>query len=357
MSRPCGRSLGVDPSPGPRSRGLGSSAGSLPGSRSINGPSRRTATPRPSGGSAVCTRARACPASWHDRGDPGDRPGFPPLQRARIVPLACLEPSAQGLHITHWTRTDLARQAVGDGIVPALSDRTIREIHNGVDLQPHRTRSGKTSRLDPEFKERAETILGCYANADRLARRGYGVVGVDETPNFQVLERSPIRRSLPGSIEPREFESTRHGTVHILVFLMVPSGQREAACIATKDAKHDIEELTKFRRRPRHLRGAYLIHDGDPSPTAAATADSLAGCGRGWRSRFTPVHAAGLDQAELLLDGFGYRSLKRGSWQSRPEFIADLGRAWPEFNRLDDHPFEWTGTNHKMRQWYESHKP
>ena len=32
----------------------------------------------------------------------------PPLQRAQIVELACLEPMAEGLHITHWTSKDLA---------------------------------------------------------------------------------------------------------------------------------------------------------------------------------------------------------------------------------------------------------
>jgi hypothetical protein len=84
--------------------------------------------PRRSGGSAVATRARACPASSHRRNDPGVPPGFPPLQRAEIVRLACLEPVAKGLHITHWTSKDLARQAVEDGIVPHISDRTIRTI-------------------------------------------------------------------------------------------------------------------------------------------------------------------------------------------------------------------------------------
>ena len=31
--------------------------------------------------------------------------------------LACLEPVARDLHITHWSSRDLARQAVADGIV------------------------------------------------------------------------------------------------------------------------------------------------------------------------------------------------------------------------------------------------
>ena len=65
---------------------------------------------------------------------------FPPLQRAQIVELACLEPVAEGLHITHWASADLAAQAVRDGIIATISERTIRRILNEVDLQPHRTR-------------------------------------------------------------------------------------------------------------------------------------------------------------------------------------------------------------------------
>ncbi len=44
-----------------------------------------------------------------------------PLQRTQIVALACLEPVARGLHITHWSSEDLARQAVLDGIVSAIT--------------------------------------------------------------------------------------------------------------------------------------------------------------------------------------------------------------------------------------------
>ena len=127
------------------------------------------------------------------------------------------------MHITHWTSEDLARQAVTGGIVPAISARAIRLILHNVDLQPHRTRYWRTARLDPLFKQRAEKILWCYANADRLARRGYGVVCADEMPNKQVLERHPIRRAIPGSI-------------NILTFLVVHSGRMRAVCVETKDA-------------------------------------------------------------------------------------------------------------------------
>jgi len=64
----------------------------------------------------------------------GGRRRFPPLQRAQLVELACLEPIAEGLHITHWTGQDLARQAVADGIVDAISPRTVQRILRGCDL-------------------------------------------------------------------------------------------------------------------------------------------------------------------------------------------------------------------------------
>ena len=80
-------------------------------------------------------------------------------------------------------------------------------------------------------------MLWCYANAERLAKRGIWAVCTDEMPNKQVLERRPIRRAIPGSIEQQEFESTRHGTVHILTFLSVHTGRMEATCRESHDAE------------------------------------------------------------------------------------------------------------------------
>jgi hypothetical protein len=271
--------------------------------------------------------------------------------------LACLEPIAEGLHITHWTSQDLARQAIADNIVEAISPRTVRKALQDVDLQPHRTRYWKTSRLDEQFEERAEQVLWCYANAERLAKKGIWVVAVDEKPNHQVLERKPIRRAIPGHIEQQEFEYSRHGTVNLLFFLVVHSGKMEVAVEAKKDAKHYIRELRAFRRRHRHIKGVFLVQDGDPSHTAAATAAYSKGCSGWWRPRFTPVHASWLNQAEPLIEAFAYHYLKRGSWATREKLIKRVVASGPEYNRLYAHPFEWYWTNHKMREWFAKHAP
>jgi hypothetical protein len=181
------------------------------------------------------------------------------------------------------------------------------------------------------------------------------VVCADEKPNFQVLERDPTRPSIPGSIAQREFDYTRHGTVNILFFLIVHNGRMEAVCFNSKSADRYVRELKAFRRRHRHLRGAYLIHDNDPTHTAGKTADYLEANAGWWRSRFAPVRASWLDEAELLISAFGYRYLKRGSWRSRAELIDYVAESWPEYNRLHAHPFEWTWSSQKMRKWYHEH--
>jgi hypothetical protein len=269
--------------------------------------------------------------------------------------LACLEPVAEGLHITHWTSQDLARQAVANGIVDAISARTVRRILHDVDLQPHRTRYWKTTRLDAQFKERAEKVLWCYGNAERLARQGIWTVAVDEIPNFQVLERQPIRRARPGSIEQQEFEYKRHGTVNLLLFLVVHTGRMEAVVIDSKDAEHYVRALRQFRRRHRGLQGVFLIQDGDPSHTAGDSQAYWDSCHGWWRPRFTPAHASWLNQAELLIGAFKFHYLKRASWATKTDFIEHVAASWPEYNQCYAHPFEWTWTNRQMRRWFAEH--
>src|SRR5262245_39560231 len=172
MSPSCKSSRGAARAPGCRCNAPASSWPSLRGNASRRWPPRRSATRPRSGGFAAATSSGAPRPCWRTAPAPGGPSRFPPLQRAQLVKLACLEPVAKGLRITHWTSQDLVRQAVADGIVGAISARTVRQILHAVDLQPHRTRYWKTAQLDEQFKERAEQVLWCYANAVRLARQG-----------------------------------------------------------------------------------------------------------------------------------------------------------------------------------------
>jgi hypothetical protein len=349
------RSPGVDRCPSSRSSTLALYSRSLRANACSRSPRRCGAIPPRSGASVAATSTAAWPRCWRTCPAAGAPRRFSPLQRAQIVEPACLEPVAEGLHITHWSSADLARQAIADGIVPTISPALVRRILNEVDLQPHRTRFWRTSRLDDRFKDRAERVLWCYANATRPARRGIWTVAVDEVPNFQVWERKPIRRAQPGSIEQGEFEYIRHGTVNLLLFLILHTGRMELAVLSTKDAAHYVEQLRLFHRRHRGLKGVFLIQDGDPSHTSGDTAAYWEDCRGWWRPRFTPAHASWLNEAELLVRTFGHRYLRRTSWEDRQQFIDHVGVSWPEYNLLYAHPFEWTWSNQQMRKWFAEH--
>jgi hypothetical protein len=60
-----------------------------------------------------------------DIGAPGVKPKFTAEQICAIVALACEPPEATGVPITHWSQSELARQAVARGIVPEISHNSV----------------------------------------------------------------------------------------------------------------------------------------------------------------------------------------------------------------------------------------
>ena len=287
---------------------------------------------------------------------PGGRRRFPPLAKARIVELACLEPSAIGLHLTQWSVRTLTDVVIERGILSSVHYSTLSQILASVTLQPHRKKYWKTTRLDESFKNRAEQILWCYEQVERLAAEGYLVVCVDEKPNIQVLERTcPSRCPRPGSVRRVEFEYVRHGTVNMLFYLYVHSGRMVGHCLPRNDADHYIASLECFRQAHRDVQGVYLIQDNGSSHIAAATRAYFADDAQWWRPRYTPPHASWLNQGEILIGAFSKRYLGDGSWPDPQAMIEHLDASWHEYNDRYAHPFTWTWSRSKMRQWYHEH--
>ena len=285
-----------------------------------------------------------------------DRRRFPPLARAQIVKMACVEPSAAGLHLTQWSTRTLADAVVEQGVIESIHYSTVHHILDEVDLQPHRHKYWKTARLDESFKQRTEKVLWCYERVEQLVEQGYLVICVDEKPNIQVLERvCPSLPAAPGLVRRTEFEYHRHGTVNMLFYLYVHSGQMVGHCLPSKDAYYYIESLKCLRQAHGDVKGVYLIQDNGSSHIAQATRTYFAEDADWWRPRYTPAHASWLNQAELLIGAFSQRYLRDGSWASQQLMIDHLDNSWPEYNRRFAHPFRWTWSRPKMRQWFDDH--
>jgi hypothetical protein len=198
------------------------------------------------------------------------------LERVEIEQLACCAPAGIGLQMTHWSTRSLARIAIKRGIVPHIAHSTISLILRAASLQPHRSRYWKTPTLNEEFRERASRILWLYERVEWLHERGEVVLALDEKPNIQVLERcAPARLMRPGEIERREFEYLRHGTVNLLVALVVHSGKMRGWCLPTNDSYHLCRVLPRFFYKYREARRIHLIWDGGSSHISGYTQEFL----------------------------------------------------------------------------------
>ena len=255
-----------------------------------------------------------------------------------------------------WSTRTLAEMVVEQGIVESIHYSTVHHILKSIDLQPHRNKYWKTTRVDEQFKHRAEQILWCYEHVERLVADGYLVICVDEKPNIQALERlCPTRPAAPGLVRRTEFEYIRHGTVNMLFYLYVHCGKMVGHCIPKNDAEHYIESLEYLRHAHRDAKGVYLIQDNGPSHTAELTQEYFSQDQDWWRPRYTPAHGSWLNEAELLIGAFTTRYIRGGSWSTNQALIDHLDKSWPEYNRRYAQPFEWTWSRPKMRKWYEDH--
>jgi hypothetical protein len=266
--------------------------------------------------------------------------------------LACCEPAGLGLHMIHWSTRGLARVATERGLVPRIAHSTVSLILRAADLQPHRSRYWRTPTLDADFVWQAARVLWCYERAEKLAEQGEIVLSLDEKPNIQVLERRRATQPMrAGQIERREFEYIRHGTVNLLVALVVHTGEMRAWCLERNDGEHLRSDLPAILRGHRRARRVHLIWDGAPSHTAAETMALIRQKLPTVRALFTPPHASWLNQAELLIRSFAAHYLNRGDWKSRRHMIEHLDASWPEYNELFAKPIAWSWTRQKMRRW------
>jgi transposase len=307
----------------------------------------------------VCRRYEARGLAAVYPGPGAGRPRvIPPLARARLENLACSDPAASGRPLTRWSARSLQQAAVDAGIVPAIHYTTVAAILRRADLQPHRWRYWKTARWDPAAVARAARVLWCYERVDWLLARGEVVVGLDEIPNLQALERAgPTLRPAPGRIERREFEYGRHGTVNWLAALGVHDGRMWGTELGANDGAHFRPAAARLFEAYGWAKRMHLILDAGPSHTAADTLALFADRQPWLRALFTPARSSWLNQAELLLRAFGARYLDGGSWTGRDALLAHLHASRDDYNARFAHPFAWAWTRRDFRLWLASATP
>lgn len=284
----------------------------------------------------------------------GDLAIFPPLERVEIEGIACTDPAAYGLHLTHWDCRSLGQVVVEQAVVSSIHFTTVARILAHASLQPHRSRYWKTAKIDRRFRALAAKILWCYERVEWLYERGQLVICVDEKPGIQALSRCGAKQPIRyGQIERREFDYERHGTVNFFVALNVYDGKMWGCCIDRNDHDHFLWCLRQIEHRYGRAQRIHLIMDNGPSHIDHHVRDYIATRPR-IRALFTPAGASWLNQAELLLRAFSDKYIDRFDADSRQHLTDHLNASWSEYNQRFAHPFQWSWTRRHMHAWAET---
>ncbi len=277
---------------------------------------------------------------------------FPSSERQQIEALACQEPQTIGREETHWSQRSLAQAAAEQEYVESISYTTVGTILREAHLQPHRFCSWKTTVWDAEAVARALKILWYYQRIESLWQRGEVLIGVDEKPNIQVLERAAPKQPMrPGQIERQEFEYIRHGTINLLTGLVLYNGRMWAECLDTNDGEHFRPALCRLLHPYGWAKRIHLIIDNGSSHTSGDTTAFFRDLLPRIHVLWTPVDASWLNQAESLLEAFSARYLVRGSWSSRALIIQHILKSQVDYNQHFAHPFEWQWSCRDFQYW------
>ena len=277
---------------------------------------------------------------------------FPPSVRRQIESLACQDPQTVGRALTHWSQRSLAQAAAEQKYVEHIHHRTVGTILREADLQPHRFRYWKTTVWDAEAVARALQILWYYERTESLWQRGEVLIGVDEKPNIQVLERAaPTQAMRPGQIEHQEFEYVRHGTLNLLAGLIIHNGRMWAECLDKNDGEHFRPALRRLLHPYGWAKRIHLIIDNGSSHISGETMAFFHDLSPRLHLLWTPVDASWLNQTESLLEAFSERYLLRGSWSSRLQMIRHIIDSRVDYNDHFAHPFDWNWSCRDFQYW------
>ncbi len=260
------------------------------------------------------------------------RPGGPrSIEDEQIAGLIRKTIHTQPKNGTHWTCRSMAEDT-------QLSKSTVQRVWKAFGLQPHRQKHFKLS-TDPFFVEKVRDIVGLYLHPPDKAM----VLCVDEKSQIQALDRTqPLLPLGLGYLEGVTHDYIRHGTTTLFAALDIASGQVLTEC----KRRHRHQEFLQFLRHidsrvPQDLE-IHLVIDNYSTHKHAKVRRWLAARPR-YHVHYTPTYASWLNQVEIWFRIITQRAIRRGTFRSVPDLVANIERFVENYNQ-DSRPFLWTAT-------------
>jgi len=260
------------------------------------------------------------------------KPGGPrSIRDEQIAALIRKTLKTQPKNGTHWSCRSIAAET-------KMSKSTVHRVWKAFGIQPHRQKHFKLS-TDPFFVEKVRDIVGLYLNPPDKAM----VLCVDEKSQIQALDRTqPLLPMGIGYTEGITHDYVRHGTTTLFAALDIATGQILAQC----KGRHRHQEYLQFLKYidsnvPKDL-NVHLVVDNYATHKHPKVKRWLAARPR-YHVHFTPTYASWLNQVEIWFNIITQRAIRRGTFRSVKDLIANIERFVKKHN-AESKPFAWTAT-------------
>jgi len=233
-----------------------------------------------------------------------------------------------------WTGKLLA-EALGD-----VSEHQVWRVLRKHAIHLQRRRSWCIS-TDPQFSQKAADIVGLYLSPPENAV----VIGVDEKPAIQALERAQGYLKLPNgkAITGYHHEYKRHGTTTLFAALNIASGQVKSGHYKQRRRREFLDFMNQVIA---DYRGQEIHVILDNLRTHKPKHDRWLARHKNVYFHYTPTHASWLNQIETWFSILTRRALRGASFIS----VKQLRKAIDDFIKSyheNAAPFEWKKSNVK----------
>lgn len=286
-------------------------------------------------------------AGLRDRARSGRPARFTPVQIAQVKALACQLPATAGTPLSRWSCPELAREAVTQGVMAAVSASTVRRWLAREAIKPWQFRSWLFPR-DPDFATKAEQVLDLYERrweGRTLGLREY-VISSDEKTSIQA--RCRCHPSLPpgrARMMRVNHEYERGGALAYLAAYDVHRARVFGRCAASTGIVPFMALVEQVMTREPYAsaKRVFWVVDNGSSHRGQAAIDRLTARFPNAVMVHTPLHASWLNQVEVFFSVVQRKVVSPNDFTDLVEVEQRLADFEKRYNRTA-RPYQWRFT-------------
>jgi len=271
------------------------------------------------------------------------------VDRAMVIAVACELPSQRDLPLSRHFASSIREVLNGEGI--GMSLRSVQRVLAENVLKPWRYRSWIHPR-DPEFKSKAERVLGLYEGVYEGSplEPGDMIVSADEKTSIQCRRRE-VTPPAPGEPGHVESDYERGGAFQYLCAWDVRRGKPYGRC----EGKTGIAPFGRLVRQVmtrepyRSAQRVFWIVDNGSSHRGRRAVQRLEGQYPNLVLVHTPVHASWLSQIEIFFSIVQRKVLTPAAAESITKLRARVMDFEVRYRRKC-RPFKWKFTRADFRK-------